>query len=128
MNTIEARLLSAADAFEKTASDSTKEETPKSSETLAEKNETDKKDSDTPSKKKEDSKPTDKAIAAIEEELGIEDTSLAEKVASADPSVVEYIKKISQTPVESMGGTDDFSKRASDTSDECPLGSWLANS
>jgi len=63
-------------------------------------------------------------MASLKEELGI-DSELAEKVASADPSVVEYIKNLRQEPADTMGEEDTREKTASDE-ESCPLGDFMS--
>lgn len=134
---LEQDLLDAADAFEKTASEI---ETQTTSETTTETTEvptavatettTEKTASDTAiaenAKVLTEQLASSEKVAAIKEELGIQDDTLAEKIASADPTVLAHIQNLSQESVESMGGEDLREKTASIDEDECPLGSFMS--
>lgn len=130
---LENDLLAAADELEKTAmemensvnmEDSEKKECSKEEPKVEEK-----KVSNPEEKAKkedmDDSKDSEK-VAALKEELGISDDNLAEKVASADPSVVEYIKNLNQVPVESMGGEDTREKTAAELGEIDPFEEFLS--
>ena len=104
MLSLEERLLQAADEFEKVASEMEKE-------TSEEKKE------ETP--KKEETKVKDKeAVEKVKEELGVEDDELAEKVASLDPKIQEYIRDLKDSPVDSMGDFSEEGKTASETTED----------
>lgn len=141
---LENDLLKAADELEKTAmemennmylekkTEGKKEESKESKESKEEGKEAKSEEKSEESKKaksKEEDEKDAKAetVAALKEELGLSDDELAEKVASADPSVVEYIKNLSQVSVESMGGSDTREKTASsdDDDDSDPFGDFL---
>ena len=126
MKTLEEELLEAADAFEKVAEelDSDSKEATDGEEGKKEETDTGKEDANSESKsegatkedndkKGQDAKDESK-VQEIKEELGISD-DLAEKVASADPSVVNLIKSMhNEIPVDSMGVVDSREKTASD--------------
>ena len=131
MTTLEQSLLEAADAFEKIAeeidSDSKEacksEDKSKSSESKDDKKDADSKDESKDDSKGQDSKDESK-VKEIKEELGISD-DLAEKVASADPSIVKLIKDMHhEIPVDSMGEVDSREKTASENED--PFGDFLS--
>jgi septal ring factor EnvC (AmiA/AmiB activator) len=120
---LENELLKAADELEKTAMEmekvaescDDKEETPKSEEIKVESKEEEKEPKKEEEKEEESEEDKSEKLAALKEELGISDDNLAEKVASADPSVVEYLKKLAnEQQVESMGGEDTREKTASE--------------
>jgi len=120
---LEQDLLDAADQLEKTAAEmeETKKEEPKKEEKKEPKKEEPKKE-ETP-KKEEVPAVCSEDAENLKEELGISD-ELAEKVASVDPSVLEYIKNLNQVPVESMGYEDSRDKTASEEDDD-PFGDFL---
>ena len=129
---LEQDLLDAADQLEKTAAEietNEKKETEaeEKKETPAEEKKEEKEEKEEPKKetpKKEEVPAKDsKETEDLKEELGISE-ELAEKVASVDPSVLEYIKNLSQVPVESMGDDDTRDKTAS-VEDEDPFDDFL---
>ena len=130
MASLEQQLLDMADVLEKTAAES-EESIPAEvkkdhEESESKKEEKDEKKDDEKEDKKDEKKDTKKeAVDSIKEELGIVDSELAEKVASSDSSVVEYIKELSRVPVESMGDDDTRDKTAS-VEEEDPFGDFLA--
>ena len=150
---IEQDLLAAADALEKTAAEAektnnAKKEDPEKTDAKLQKEHDDQESNEnnvgvTKAEAKKDDEDREKAegtskgdpdsegsekkasesdVAEISEELGIP-AELAEKVASADPSVVEYIKNLNQ--VESMGGEDRREKTASELEDD-PFAEFLS--
>ena len=132
---LEQDLLDAADQLEKTAAEietnekketeaEEKKETPAEEKKEEKKEEEEKEEpkKETP-KKEEVSAKDSKETEDLKEELGISE-ELAEKVASVDPSVLEYIKNLSQVPVESMGDDDTRDKTAS-VEDEDPFDDFL---
>lgn len=149
---LENDLLKAADELEKTAADmecshENKVDYPQGEKILDDEEKKMLKEQDTTPEKQEESTPTDQAkdvakqpdqaatpatqdspsaekVAEIKEELGISE-ELAEKVASADPSVVELIKNMNQTPVESMGDEDTREKTASADDESDPFEEFL---
>ena len=124
MTTLEQSLLEAADAFEKVAEElDSKDEKKEKSESKDDKKDADSKDESKDDSKGQDSKDESK-VKEIKEELGISD-DLAEKVASADPSIVKLIKDMHhEIPVDSMGEVDSREKTASENED--PFGDFLS--
>lgn len=134
---LEQDLLKAADELEKTAMEmeNNEKEESKSEEKAEEKSEAKPEEkseekseekAEAKSEEKSEEKPAEsEKTAQLKEELGITDDELAEKVASADPSVVEYIKNLNQQPVESMGGEDTREKVASEDDESDPFGDFL---
>ena len=125
MTTLEQSLLEAADAFEKIAEeiDSDSKEAGKDEDKSESKSDSESKDESKDDSKGQDSKDESK-VKEIKEELGISD-DLAEKVASADPSIVKLIKDMHhEIPVDSMGEVDSREKTASENED--PFGDFLS--
>jgi len=126
---LEQELLDAAEAFEKTAAELDAKETETKTEAVAPVEKTASELAVEKNaailKEKTASELSSKKVESLQEELGI-DSVLAEKVASVDPSVLEYIKKVSQETVDTMGGDDSREKTASIDEDECPLGSFMS--
>ena len=119
MTTLEQSLLEAADAFEKIAEEMDSDSKEATEDKDKDKDKEKPKDEDKGQDSKDESK-----VKEIKEELGISD-DLAEKVASADPSIVKLIKDMHQEiPVDSMGEVDSREKTAADNED--PFADFLA--